>query len=70
VTLTVDSMLGERVATLVNGVLDAGTHHAAWDGANLNGARVPGGMYFYELRATEADGSGTRLAGRKMILLP
>ncbi|MBL0175802.1 MAG: choice-of-anchor I family protein [Ignavibacteria bacterium] len=70
VTLTVYSMLGERVATLVDGVLDAGAHHAVWNGANSSGARVPGGVYFYELRATAADGSGTLLAGRKMILLP
>ncbi|HTR98105.1 MAG TPA: DUF3160 domain-containing protein [Bacteroidota bacterium] len=46
VTLGIYNSLGQCVATLVNGVLDAGYHAAHFDGAGL-----ASGVYFYRLRA-------------------
>jgi len=44
VTLKVFDPVGREVATLVDGVKDAGEHSVVW-----NAARVPSGVYFYHL---------------------
>jgi hypothetical protein len=46
VSLKVYDLLGQEVATLVDGVLDAGYRTATWNAANF-----PSGVYFYRLRA-------------------
>jgi hypothetical protein len=46
VTLAVFDMLGERVATLVDGTMEPGTYTATW---NAGGASS--GVYFYRLSA-------------------
>mgnify|MGYP002641637181 CR=1 FL=1 len=58
VTLKVFNVLGEEVATVLNGVQTAGAHRIQFDGAELNG-----GVYFYQL--TAGDYSETR----RMVLL-
>lgn len=58
VRLDVFNILGQRVATLVDGDVSAGEHTVRWDGSN-----VASGVYLYRLRAGE-----TTLA-RKMVLL-
>jgi len=58
VRLSVFNALGERVALLVDGLQDAGTHAARLDGAGL-----ASGVYFYRLEA------GTHVATRTLILL-
>ncbi len=50
-TLEVFNLRGERIATLVDGVLVAGEHTATWDGNDAAGRRVGSGVYFYRLRA-------------------
>jgi len=62
VTLTVYSLLGEKVATLVNSNLSAGSHQVNFDASNLNS-----GVYFYRLDAQGVDGSAFTLT-KKMIL--
>lgn len=56
--LTVINALGQEVATLLSGRLEAGHHNVTFDGTNL-----PSGLYFYHLTA----GEFTSL--RKMVLL-
>ncbi len=57
-TLTVYDVLGQEVAVLVNGTVDAGTYSVPF-----NGAHLPSGVYFYRLRA------GAFTETRKMLLL-
>jgi len=58
VTLKVYNLLGQEVATLVNGQLEAGSYRAEFDASNL-----PSGMYLYRLQA------GTFLETKKMLLV-
>jgi hypothetical protein len=58
VTLKVFNVLGEEIATLVNGNVEAGWHQVQW-----NADRLSSGVYFYRLQA------GKFVENRKMILL-
>ncbi|MDZ7374074.1 MAG: T9SS type A sorting domain-containing protein [candidate division KSB1 bacterium] len=58
VTLKVYNLLGQEVATLVNGYRQAGQHWVTFDGSDL-----PGGVYVYRL---EYDGKSVT---RKLVLL-
>jgi hypothetical protein len=46
VTLKVYDMLGQEVATLVNGSIPAGTHLATWNAADMSS-----GVYFCRMTA-------------------
>jgi len=63
VTLKVYNMLGQEVATLVNGYKVGGTYSVSWDAKDYTGRAVSGGIYFYRLEA--GDYSTTM----KMLLL-
>jgi hypothetical protein len=58
VTLNVYNLLGQKVATLVENELTAGTYNVKFDANNLNS-----GIYFYELRTSSYSVS------RKMLLV-
>jgi len=58
VTLTVYNMLGQEVATLIDGLMEAGGHNITWNASN-----AASGVYFYKLSA--GDISRTK----KMVLL-
>ncbi len=49
-TLEVYSVLGARVATIFDGVAEAGTQTWQWDGRNSAGERAASGVYLYRLR--------------------
>ena len=63
VRLSVYNLLGEKVKTIIDGLVEAGTHREIWDGTNDQGLGVVSGVYFYRLEAT--DFSSTR----KMMLM-
>jgi len=63
VELSAYNIIGQKIATLVSGVMDAGTHHVTWDASDNRGVSVPSGVYFYQLKA------GDFTATRKMLLL-
>ena len=60
VRLEIYNILGQKVESLVNDHLDAGTYSIIWDSRN---SHVPSGVYFYKIQA------GTHVDSRKMLLL-
>ncbi len=63
VELTVFNILGQQVATLVNGSLTAGQHEATWNGSDDSGDAVGSGIYFYRLVASNVTET------KKMVLM-
>lgn len=63
VQLAVYNILGQRIATLVEGFQTGGLHTAIWDGRDSNGNDTPSGIYFARMITTEV------LMTRKMVLL-
>ena len=55
-TLTVYNVMGQKVRTLVNGALPAGTHSIEWDGRDDAARSVASGVYVYRL---EMNGTAT-----------
>ncbi len=53
VKLEVYNMLGQKVKTLFNGVLDAGSYKFRWDGRNEASQKVASGMYIYRLEVDQ-----------------
>jgi len=62
VTLTVFDIMGQEVANLINGNLEAGSHEFNFDASNLNS-----GVYFYRINTTGVDGINFSSV-KKMIL--
>jgi len=63
VMLAVYDVAGRRVAILENGVMEAGRHHATWDGTTDAGGFASSGVYFCRLVA------GNTVDIKKMVLL-
>ncbi|MFZ5518578.1 MAG: T9SS type A sorting domain-containing protein [Candidatus Zhuqueibacterota bacterium] len=63
VKLTVYNLLGQKIKTLVDKTQLAGLHTIAWDGSDMFGKSVAGGVYFYEINA------GTFKQVKKMLYL-
>jgi len=64
IELAVYDLLGRRVRTLQQGLMEAGAHALAWGGDDDAGGPVGGGVYFAHL--TRGDGSDIR---RRILLL-
>ncbi|MDH4156077.1 MAG: T9SS type A sorting domain-containing protein [candidate division Zixibacteria bacterium] len=62
-TLTVFNVLGRRVLTLADGVFEAGSHAATWNGTDAGGSAVASGVYFYRLETPTQSGT------KKMLFL-
>ena len=58
VRLAVFNLLGQRVATLVDGYQAAGSHRAVWTATNAAGQAVSAGVYLYRLTAGGATATG------------
>ena len=63
VTLEVFNVLGQKVNTLVDGDMAAGTHTVTWKGDNSSGSSVSSGVYFYRISA------GDNVETRKTMML-
>jgi FlgD Ig-like domain/Carboxypeptidase regulatory-like domain len=63
VTLAVYNIRGRLIKTLVERLVDAGTHTVQWNGKDSSGRAVASGVYFYRM---QADGFNRV---RKMVLL-
>lgn len=64
VDLSVYDASGRLVRRLVERSMEAGTHHAVWDGRSEEGRELASGTYFYELTV-----DGRRVASNKAVLL-
>ena len=53
VRLTIYNVAGQMVCTLVESVLEAGSHTFHWDGRDQQGHPVTSGVYLYRVRTTE-----------------
>lgn len=51
-TLTVYNTLGQRVAVVLDGAIEAGRHSIRFDGRNDDGKALPSGVYFYRLQTS------------------
>jgi len=51
VEITVYNLLGQKVATLFDGIRKPGLYKAVWNGCDQDGREVGGGMYFIQMRA-------------------
>jgi hypothetical protein len=63
VSLVIYNILGEKVKTLVNETMDAGTHSVCWNSRDEAGNSVASGVYFYRLKTESFDQT------RKMVLM-
>jgi hypothetical protein len=63
VTLDVYNMLGQKVATLYNGLGHTGANEVTWNGTNDNNQSVDSGVYLYRVTTPTGVASG------KMIML-
>ena len=63
ITLTITSVLGERVRVLVDGRYAGNSYTVEWDGKNSNGLQLPSGVYFITLSAPQYTST------KKIILL-
>ncbi|MBI3194792.1 MAG: T9SS type A sorting domain-containing protein, partial [Ignavibacteriae bacterium] len=64
VTLKLFNILGQEVATLVNGIQEAGYHTKVWSAESM-----PSGMYFYRLEATGVSDPTQRFTDVKKAIL-
>ena len=51
VILAIYNLVGQRVATLVDGPHQAGTYTVRWDGRDDDGRTLASGVYLYRLTA-------------------
>lgn len=63
VIIEVFNLMGQRVCTLLDNTLTAGSHQVTWDGTDDTGHKVASGVYLYRMK------SGDSIRSRKMTLL-
>ncbi|MCL4540712.1 MAG: carboxypeptidase regulatory-like domain-containing protein [Bacteroidetes bacterium] len=63
VNVTIFNILGQRIATIVDANMGAGSHVVMWNARNSNGVMMPSGVYFYRLSTPNFT------AVKKMLLL-
>jgi len=63
VILSIYNLKGQMVTNLIDGIKPAGKYSATWNGRDLNGKKVPSGIYLYSLYTKDFQ------AIKKMILI-
>ena len=53
VMVSIYNIMGQKVATLLDGDLNAGIYNLSWNGTSDDGIILPTGMYFYEMKSAE-----------------
>jgi hypothetical protein len=68
VKLSVYNILGQEVAKLINGEMQAGSQSITWDINNTSGEALASGIYLYRISATSAQ-SGKEFKETKRMML-
>ncbi len=63
VTINIYNVLGQKVATVFDGVARVGLNKVVWDGTNLSGRPVSSGIYIYQLKGKNVS------LQRRMLLI-
>ncbi|WP_456442796.1 T9SS type A sorting domain-containing protein, partial [Caldithrix abyssi] len=63
VTINIYNVLGQKVATVFDGVAKVGLNTVKWDGTNLSGRPVGSGIYIYQLKGKNVS------LQRRMLLI-
>jgi hypothetical protein len=69
VVLKVYSLLGQEIATLVDGIIEAGYRQVIWSGKYDNGRQVASGIYIYRIFAEPMGEGKTFTQVKKMLML-
>ncbi|HLF13353.1 MAG TPA: CARDB domain-containing protein [Bacteroidota bacterium] len=70
VRLTIYNVLGQEVATLVDGPEDPGRKTLEWSALNRHGLSLPSGVYFYRMEAASVSDPSVKFRDvKKMILV-
>ncbi len=69
VTVTIYSVLGQELATLVNEVQAPSYYRVVWNGQDKNGGQVSSGVYFFRLVAQSTDGKAQSFMQVKKMLM-
>jgi hypothetical protein len=67
IVLEIFNVLGQKVRTLLNETLTAGSHTRMWNGSTSDGKPAPSGVYIYRVRASFGESSYS--SERKLVLL-
>jgi flagellar hook assembly protein FlgD len=67
--VTIYSVLGQEVRTLVNEQSPAGIFTVEWNGQDSFGNKVCSGVYFYRMDATPQNSEAKYVSLKKMLLL-
>ncbi|MEC7799392.1 MAG: Ig-like domain-containing protein [Candidatus Neomarinimicrobiota bacterium] len=63
VTIEIYNIIGNKITTLIDKNMDAGSHIVRWNSTDNNGAKIPSCIYFYHIKTNEF------IKTKKMILL-
>ena len=69
ITLKIFNVVGQEVATVLDGSFAAGTHSVVWDASNMGGTTVGSSMYIARLIVAPVAGGDPLTFSRKMVLL-
>ena len=67
--IVIYNILGQKVATIANKVLEAGYHTLVWNGTNEAGSPASTGIYFMRMSATTTNGSGESFTAVKKLMM-
>ncbi len=63
VKIEIFNLKGQKIKTLIDGVLDSGNHLVIWNGSSDDGLKVSSGFYFYKMQTEDYS------SAKEMLLL-
>jgi len=61
VTIDIFNILGEKIATILDGQVAAGLNFVSWNGTDANGTVVSAGHYFFKVRLPNGEAITKRM---------